>query len=210
MKVQQCRRACSLGFTLIELLVVISIIALLLAILLPSLKAAHEAGQSSVCASNLKQIYQGAFLHAQDNDDSLPHYAYYGSAGIGSAAGGEFWPAQVAQALDNFEAGLFTCPADNNPKIQVPFYYAGSSVSNKQSSPTQRFTYLPVGYRGHCDLVWDNPLTGELTPRKFSDWKRPEEAIMMLETRPHPLSNTGVCFDLDHLKPLHRILLSGT
>jgi prepilin-type N-terminal cleavage/methylation domain-containing protein len=54
------------GFTLIELLVVISIIALLVAILLPALKSARETAKISVCKSQLRQI--GIMLHAYGND----------------------------------------------------------------------------------------------------------------------------------------------
>ena len=95
------------AFTLIELLVVISIIALLLAILLPSLSAAHQAGQSAVCMVNLDQIYTGAFLHAQDNEDYLPHFAYYASAhaGGGPIDKGEWWATQIARATANVEVG---------------------------------------------------------------------------------------------------------
>jgi len=188
------------AFTLIELLVVISIIALLLTILLPSLKSAYEAGQSAVCMANMDSIFAGAFLHAQDNEDYLPHFAYYASVG----PSGEWWVTQVAQAIDQFERDIYACPADASPHIGTTFYYTGSTISmnppgGNLSAPQ---TLFPVEYRGHCDLVWDPPYTTALEPRKFLDWMRPEVAIMMLETRAHPLSNTGVCFDLDHLIPL--------
>ncbi|HNO79169.1 MAG TPA: prepilin-type N-terminal cleavage/methylation domain-containing protein [Phycisphaerae bacterium] len=60
------------GFTLVELLVVVSIIALLIAILLPSLKRAREQSKLVVCKSNLHQIGTGIQLYAQDNLGLIP------------------------------------------------------------------------------------------------------------------------------------------
>ena len=44
------------AFTLIELLVVISIIALLIAILLPALAASRESARSVACLSTVRQM----------------------------------------------------------------------------------------------------------------------------------------------------------
>jgi len=59
------------GFTLIELLVVIAIIALLLAILLPSLKAVKEVAREVICKSNLRQWYVASKSYLADNDNKF-------------------------------------------------------------------------------------------------------------------------------------------
>ncbi len=70
------------GFTLIELLVVVAIIALLIAILLPSLARAREMARRSVCSSNLRQIGLALNTYAQDNEDTFPRVNKPGSADI--------------------------------------------------------------------------------------------------------------------------------
>jgi prepilin-type N-terminal cleavage/methylation domain-containing protein len=60
------------AFTLIELLVVIAIIALLLSILLPSLKLAKEKAKNILCKTNLKSYHLAMTLHLNDNDSKYP------------------------------------------------------------------------------------------------------------------------------------------
>jgi prepilin-type N-terminal cleavage/methylation domain-containing protein/prepilin-type processing-associated H-X9-DG protein len=55
------------GFTLIELLVVVSIIALLISILLPSLSAARQQARGTVCMSNLKRLGVSTALYLTEN-----------------------------------------------------------------------------------------------------------------------------------------------
>jgi len=65
------------AFTLIELLVVVAIIALLVSILLPSLRMAREQARCVVCASQLRQLGLGLNYYADDNDHILPDYKAY-------------------------------------------------------------------------------------------------------------------------------------
>ena len=60
------------GFTLIELLVVISIIALLIAILLPSLAKAKELANRAVCSANIRGIIQSMVTYANSNNSIFP------------------------------------------------------------------------------------------------------------------------------------------
>lgn len=65
-------RRCATAFTLIELLVVISIIAILIAILLPALSRARKAALLSQCLSNEKQQGIGIYSYASEFNGAIP------------------------------------------------------------------------------------------------------------------------------------------
>ena len=60
------------AFTLIELLVVIAIIALLLSIVLPSLRKVKEHAKMMICATNQRSILQAVVVYSAENDGKLP------------------------------------------------------------------------------------------------------------------------------------------
>ncbi|MHC4437074.1 MAG: type II secretion system protein [Planctomycetota bacterium] len=59
------------GFTLIELLVVIAVIAVLMSILMPALRAAKELARGSTCLANQRSLVLAYTMYADDNDSRI-------------------------------------------------------------------------------------------------------------------------------------------
>lgn len=62
------------GFTLIELLVVISVIAVLIAVLLPAVARAKDLAKTTLCLSNLRQMGVGLAAYSADAKSEIPQY----------------------------------------------------------------------------------------------------------------------------------------
>ncbi|MCX5646425.1 MAG: prepilin-type N-terminal cleavage/methylation domain-containing protein [Phycisphaerae bacterium] len=60
------------GFTLIELLIVIAVIAVLMAVLLPALNRAREAGKRAACLNNARSLVVAWTMYCSDHDGEMP------------------------------------------------------------------------------------------------------------------------------------------
>jgi prepilin-type N-terminal cleavage/methylation domain-containing protein/prepilin-type processing-associated H-X9-DG protein len=96
------------GFTLIELLVVISIIALLVAILLPALGRARESAKRVVCSSNAHQISLAMITYSCQFRDWYPIGTINeGNAGV---------DAKLLSSKTLKSEKVFACPSDDAPR----------------------------------------------------------------------------------------------
>ena len=111
------------GFTLIELLVVVAIIAILAAMLLPVLSNARERARRALCMGNLKQIYTGAVMYAEDFDGYLPVVTQgaYGNPQMILNTGGWWAEKYLNQKVKQYSAYEDFCEmANNNNVLRCP------------------------------------------------------------------------------------------
>lgn len=111
------------GFTLIELLVVIAIIALLLSVIMPSLRLAKEQARKVVCKSNLGQLAKAVEMYEMDSD-----YKRF-SVRNNDADTSKYWMGKIAPYAGNESYGerlkrgekidVLLCPSAPYNKFEV-------------------------------------------------------------------------------------------
>lgn len=191
------------GFTLIELLVVVSILAMLIAMLLPSLKKAQDAARAVVCLSNERQVMFCFDQYAEDYGQAFPLRRI--------APPTNTWWSMFLEARyePSAPSKVFDCPA---ARIRYP--------EDSLKYGVNRIYTLGYGYNWRCLGDPGNPIqrffnklkapssqlviadsTEDLYDQDLVDWLSPAGAGNAVNPR-HPSKTVNVGFADMHAGPL--------
>ena len=160
------------GFTLIELLVVISIIALLLSILIPSLNKIKKSARRVVCTSNHRQVGVALNSYTVGNDQKFPNHP--GQGGNGSPYWYVLYQNNLADQIltyvgDNPE--IFSCPLAPHGALPPDRELGGSARWNfyyMANYENEGFDYISPVKNGEAAST--NGLWSEHTADVGPDW----------------------------------------
>lgn len=178
------------AFTLIELLVVVAIIALLISILLPALRAAKEQGKMAKCLSNLKSLNTSTATYLVEYDDKYPFLAKNGDGWVGIcswAYGGkktdDYWKDQYGgifyfesneRPLNLYIVGAEVGPLDPVPSLQCPSDQGSyQRVYDEHPWEQEPFTaYDDIGTSYHYNLHGFTDLSDFDPMKPKKSWER--------------------------------------
>ena len=165
------------AFTLIELLVVVSIIALLISALVPSLSRARKQARAVVCASNLRSLATAVHTYANVNEDRLV------TAGLAHGGSVDEQAAWMNQLEDYYGDKLVArCPDDKSVHFKTPVPGTDPPQRRRSSYGSNYYTVKEIGGTGPYD--------------KLSMFKRPSATIFMVE-----IAEEGGYAASDHVHP---------
>lgn len=167
------------GFTFIELLVVTAIIAMLIAILVPALRASRQQTKAVVCGANLKQLSLALTMYEQENE-TFPYG--FDSSAFGTVIPPGGYPGDAARDLQglwwfhflagtlgkNFDKGsVVWCPSRSvrDPYVLCGNYGVNRAICKDASGITgiigSEFVGTPLGlnqipYPGRTLLITDS------------------------------------------------------
>ena len=160
------------GFTLIELLTVIGIIAILIALLLPSLIGARKNARTIVCASNVRQITGALINYATEWKGAFPpNSAQIDQYWFNDHILGRYIKGTVPMIDGTIAGGVLVCPSDMEEAIRsysmnlFASSYVSTPVVEDIESDAPSGKLFKAGAKPSSNLI--------LVIESFSSWRAP-------------------------------------
>ncbi len=166
------------GFTLIELLMVIAILALIIAILLPSLQNSRQHAKAVLCGSNVKQLVLGLVMYETDNQ-TFPYGSHFSPTPPPGGYPGYFQYDRIGWWWFNYISSDYTrknkgrkgslwCPSRRIKDPKFDYVLQGNYGVNKSICKSSS------GRKSHAEFVG--------TPLSSGDISRPGETILIVDS----------------------------
>jgi len=179
------------AFTLIELLVVIAIIAILAALLLPTLAKAKEQASRARCLSNMKQILLSTHMYLGDNTDFLPYTSWdsdlfnlpnwlYTRVRTNRPQHmvelGQLWPLHTERRIYWCPLDLTNTPAFKGREMKAGSYMMNGAASGYSTGPRRPgSTYKITDFKPDAMAYWE---ADEKQPSNYDNAaSRPDEGV---------------------------------
>jgi prepilin-type N-terminal cleavage/methylation domain-containing protein/prepilin-type processing-associated H-X9-DG protein len=173
------------AFTLTELLVVIAIIAILAAILVPTLGRATEQGRKISCINRFRQWNIALVMYKDENEDSIPRESYIPDdtvlnpwTQVQNALGGDVWYNQLPPQLGQRKASSYAPSAlrgefyDRNLLFHCP-----KAFFSKDSAKVHNgMAYFSIAMNSRLILVSQSTM-------KFTSIQLPASTVTFLDGR---------------------------
>lgn len=170
------------GFTLVELLVVISIIALLLGIMLPSLGRAREIARAVVCQTNQRNLGSVVLMYTNEHNGKMPGSEEWFEMVIDST-GYDMPDNSLLCSRENMPPVLF-CPCDADP-FPKPYMTGTMEVTSYMCNGAATDFAMGGGSRINLGLFGGEGRVGDV--------RSPSSCMMLGET-----TNYDKVADFDH------------
>ena len=164
---------------MIELLVVIAIIAILAALLLPTLSSAKARAKRTACLNNLKQINLGVHMYADDHDNVLSLVSADSSGAVFTDYKDWMKSYVGLHGVSSPQDALFACPADT-------FHYEDGrrmeyvSEGAHLQSDCNYSSYVFNAGNIRKDYPFTNGFPG-IAGRKLTSVKNPVKTVLVTE-----------------------------
>jgi len=179
------------GFSLVELLVVMAVVAILAALLLPTLSRAKTKARLTVCMNSLRQINLGVRMYSDDSHDASPSP---GGAGLTSTNIEPLYSGYKAlmksyvgvNGASSLGDRLFQCPADSFfpswflTNATWPFHFVQTSIHDESL-----FDFSSYAFNGGDNIPREfgklTPTYPGLTGVKLSAVRHPAHTVLVAE-----------------------------